>query len=82
MVLFYFHGPPDTWTTSESKAEIKVLRRSDPDARYIMAEMVYRSMLDMSERLNLGDLKKVVEANGQQAERSGDFVHTSVSVIH
>lgn len=81
IILFYFHGPPETWTAQESKAEVLFLKRTDAHARYMMAELVYRSMSDMSEKLNLGSLSKVVEANQQLETRHGDFIYKNVSVL-
>ena len=47
-----------------------------------MAELVYRSMSDMSEKLNMGDMRKVVEANGQLRVRGCEFMFQQSSVIH
>ncbi|KAF3915934.1 hypothetical protein AA313_de0205841 [Arthrobotrys entomopaga] len=81
LVLFYFKGQPDSFTESESTAEVLHLKYTDPHARYLMAELVYRSMADMSERLNLGDLGKVVEANPQMNVKNFNLMWQSASVV-
>ncbi|KAJ6257175.1 hypothetical protein Dda_8061 [Drechslerella dactyloides] len=81
LVLFYFKGQPESFTGPESTAEVLHLRYTDPHARYVMAELVYRSMADMSERLNLGDMSKVVEANGQMNVKNFNMMWGSASVV-
>ncbi|KAF3917491.1 hypothetical protein ABW21_db0203691 [Orbilia brochopaga] len=81
LVLFYFKGQPEGFTGPESTAEVLFLRYTDPHARYLMAELVYRSMADMSERLNLGDMSKVVEANAQMNAKNFNMMWGSASVV-
>ncbi|EPS35691.1 hypothetical protein H072_10849 [Dactylellina haptotyla CBS 200.50] len=81
LVLFYFKGQPDSFTGPESAAEVVHLKYTDPHARYIMAELVYRSMAESSERLNLGDLSKVVEANQQMNVKNFNLMWGSTSVV-
>ncbi|EWC45854.1 hypothetical protein DRE_04861 [Drechslerella stenobrocha 248] len=81
LVLFYFNGQPDSFTGPESAAEVLHLRRSDPHARYLMAELIYRSMADMSDRLALGDMAKVVEANPQMNTNPFNLIWAAASVV-
>ncbi|KAK6347669.1 hypothetical protein TWF718_005508 [Orbilia javanica] len=81
IVLFYFKGQPESFTGPESTAEVLHLKYTDPHARYMLAELVYRSMADMSERLNLGDLGKVVEANQQMAVKNFNLMWGTASVV-
>lgn len=47
----------------------------------MLAEMIYRSAVDMSDRLNFGDLSKVVEANQQMNVKNFNLVWGTTSVV-